>query len=1081
MRPVVSTEEEARKELDPRLPLVPWLEADLALPFDRLGWDRFEVFCYLLLKREHPGEEIIYYGKTGDSGRDIVRHRKGGAVELIQCKCYGGNVGVGEIRKELAKLFTNLHSGEIPIEPDRVARISFYASPDLTGDAKDLLRYPEKWREVAEKALKEHLGESPSPELLEFALSWWPTEGFRVEMGVDLTQRVRLQPDLRDGFFELKKVIVGTIPDVEDVVRKVMAEDREGRPIGNGFQPGTWGHFFSVAGQENVAVRYLAHWPSLPPDQRFETPAEYPKILESVQEQPLTFLIGPPASGKTFTVVQLLWDAYCRGLHVRWIGPEMPEPTDGPVPAERGRLDMKRRIEALAHRLGLEPFQAPLDAHDFIASNLKPDSLVYIEDPFGKRDDEFGYSLHTYDFFDLDAFVSAIDEGARRANCRIVVSSRNGLFERWMDDRKSKGKGRPKSQLVRIGTKSYSSGQRFDFARKLAEVHGLAKAEDIADEIVSQIRLPYEIEKIILGLPKGANPREAKAAAMSWLGDLREATRRQLSTEDDSERLFLLVAALEGTRSDYLHLYRGMGIPGDGKEVLEAALARYRPFVVRQSLPLFRDGRPVDEKFSPTHSSVQEAITTFLTDHPEWTERVALALSKGDGTDGEIALYLLSLGIGKSGPAQDGIASALFEKKGLGGENLRRFMRLWPALSDSIKDKFFQYLESDPKDIVRGVAAHLERVEMPAHEAWRVLRLLLKERYLLKGGIPAPYLVESHPWRYLVGRFPQIPEDLRSALEALADRNPELFTYALGEVLIEIWSKIPTKFKDAFSHRFSLESDRVQRKILRAIARHWTAVPQELRDFFFRQAISEKPLIRANAARAAWLYWTTNPEIFDPIYMMAVDDPDLSVPLDVLSGSCDDDYTRKFAEKLFVRGDRVVAAYMLQKFLVEGSFSEDEWTVKMMQLCIEKGGELALGVLAAHHFARSLQASPFYVLPEALAKEQEIVRLGALHAYAHAHGERERSYLSEDEAIALVEGMNYPYRDLALYYLSVQVVRLPTKVRAYIENLEGDESEDGEAVRYGKKERQPEKGPWTLFKFPVRWIAAALESQEAHP
>src|SRR4028119_2230379 len=81
-----------------------WLESQHSLPFHMLSPDEFEIFCYLLLRRENPDEDIFYYGKTGDAGRDIVRVSSGGHIELIQCKRYQHNVGLPEIRNELAKL-----------------------------------------------------------------------------------------------------------------------------------------------------------------------------------------------------------------------------------------------------------------------------------------------------------------------------------------------------------------------------------------------------------------------------------------------------------------------------------------------------------------------------------------------------------------------------------------------------------------------------------------------------------------------------------------------------------------------------------------------------------------------------------------------------------------------------------------------------------------------------------------------------------------------------------------------------------------------------------------------------------------
>lgn len=148
-----------------------WLSSRHALPFQDLSDGEFEVFCYLLLLHEHPDERIIYHGKTGDAGRDIVRATADGTVELIQCKRYTRNVAVGEVRKELAKLCINVARGVIPVRPTRVA---FYAVPDLTNPAKDLLASQAEWLKVCDADLEAHLGEPPSAELRAFAQSWWP-------------------------------------------------------------------------------------------------------------------------------------------------------------------------------------------------------------------------------------------------------------------------------------------------------------------------------------------------------------------------------------------------------------------------------------------------------------------------------------------------------------------------------------------------------------------------------------------------------------------------------------------------------------------------------------------------------------------------------------------------------------------------------------------------------------------------------------------------------------------------------------------------------------------------------------------
>lgn len=209
-RPVVNDADSARRDLGAHRRQPAWLAGRHALPFQDLSDDEFEVFSYLLLLRECPTERIIYYGKTGDAGRDVVRTGSENIVELIQCKRYSANLGLPEIRGELAKLCTNVFRKLIPTPPRRVI---FYAVPDLTAPAKDLLENQDKWIAACEKALEMHLGEKPPADLLAFAKSWWPE--FDHEDEHKLTERARKQPDLIDEFFFVRQVVTGSLGTIE--------------------------------------------------------------------------------------------------------------------------------------------------------------------------------------------------------------------------------------------------------------------------------------------------------------------------------------------------------------------------------------------------------------------------------------------------------------------------------------------------------------------------------------------------------------------------------------------------------------------------------------------------------------------------------------------------------------------------------------------------------------------------------------------------------------------------------------------------------------------------------------------------
>lgn len=73
-RSFVTTEDAARAGLDAGRPKPVWREGRDSLPLHELSPGEFEVFCFRLVNREYPRDDIELYGSSGDAGRDIV-HR----------------------------------------------------------------------------------------------------------------------------------------------------------------------------------------------------------------------------------------------------------------------------------------------------------------------------------------------------------------------------------------------------------------------------------------------------------------------------------------------------------------------------------------------------------------------------------------------------------------------------------------------------------------------------------------------------------------------------------------------------------------------------------------------------------------------------------------------------------------------------------------------------------------------------------------------------------------------------------------------------------------------------------------------
>ena len=288
-----------------------WRESRRFLPFHELSPDEFEILSFRLLLKEHPGDVIYYYGKTGDGGRDII-HIRGGWTLLIQCKRYADRVGIGELRIELAKLCANTFYDRLPDKPDEVI---FYIAPDVTAPAADLIREQVRWRREAPKALREHLGADPAKDLLRFAKVWWPEPTYVAALA--LTERMEKFSGLRDEFFGVRKVIDAGLEDMQSAIRAEIQPIKDlMTSIGPGSERSTPGHRDTVPTDleeaEILAVfgevsQVLLSWPTTLPGGYWlprEEMTEFARRLDT-ETSSTTLLLGSPGSGKSALLARM--------------------------------------------------------------------------------------------------------------------------------------------------------------------------------------------------------------------------------------------------------------------------------------------------------------------------------------------------------------------------------------------------------------------------------------------------------------------------------------------------------------------------------------------------------------------------------------------------------------------------------------------------------------------------------------------------------------------------------------------------------------------------------------------------------
>lgn len=300
----------ARSELPEALSKPPWLQQNHSLPFNDLSPDEFEVLCFLLLLQEHPGDRVIYYGKTADMGRDIVHITQDGRVRFVQCKRYTNRVGRDEILAELAKLASNLFLDRYPHRPDEVV---WCIVPDLTNPAADLLEDQAAWKADALRALTKHLKSKPSSELVAFSESWWPD--FDQHHALVLTERLRRHPDLIEQFFSVQHVVMGDAESVAQATAdKVMAalpnlllaSPHRFRPALPTVEDGAFDAAEALAALPGASQSLLS-WPQTVGNDVWIERDELGELERRLgdAESSATLLLGPPGSGKSAFLARL--------------------------------------------------------------------------------------------------------------------------------------------------------------------------------------------------------------------------------------------------------------------------------------------------------------------------------------------------------------------------------------------------------------------------------------------------------------------------------------------------------------------------------------------------------------------------------------------------------------------------------------------------------------------------------------------------------------------------------------------------------------------------------------------------------
>lgn len=465
-RIVITAEADARAELRVDRAKPTWREGRHSLPFHELSDDEFEIFCFLLLKREHPNDDIRYFGKTGDAGRDILHRRvtpTGLTVRLIQCKRYGSNVGAPVIRKDMAKVWVNVFDGTIPELP---AELVFYVVPDLTNPAKDLIDSQDLWRQQASAAIQEHIKRPVPDDLTRHAANWWPNP--TSEAALSLTERANKYSDLIEEFFGMRKVIEGSVPDVTNAVCERLLpplarlDERIARveeavvaqPQTPHAAVGNFKALFSSASNG------LLRWPTTVAGDRWLDRPELQGLLDQVSSNAssVSVVLGPPGCGKSALLARLGQQLVGQGMAVLAIKADQL----------RNAVDSASK---LAERLGLSVLT---DVAVLAVAETEP--VVFLVDQLDALADLVDLKSER-----LHVLLNLIDKLGGRAGVHVVCSCRE--FEFRHDGRLS----RLDAHAVRLQPPAWEQVSSVLTAHEVS-------ADAWPEDAKSLLRVPYHLD-----------------------------------------------------------------------------------------------------------------------------------------------------------------------------------------------------------------------------------------------------------------------------------------------------------------------------------------------------------------------------------------------------------------------------------------------------------------------------------------------------------------------------------------------------------------------------------------------------------
>lgn len=182
-----SPEEQEIIDSDLNLPAVKSQSYDIdELPFQQIGWRRFEILTYLIKKEQSTNEVVTLVKASNDKGRDVLIHLDGKLHTVVQCKNLSHKFGAPDLWDELLKLV--LHDYREGFIPDAGIIYELWAPGGLVEVADNIVA---NWpHSIVESDVRQAFDRTVRRYATLAPLQW---EELRAHVLEILSKRIRLQ------------------------------------------------------------------------------------------------------------------------------------------------------------------------------------------------------------------------------------------------------------------------------------------------------------------------------------------------------------------------------------------------------------------------------------------------------------------------------------------------------------------------------------------------------------------------------------------------------------------------------------------------------------------------------------------------------------------------------------------------------------------------------------------------------------------------------------------------------------------------------------------------------------------------